>query len=44
LRYMNEHGVERWAEDQQGKGRCPECGKTLYWFTRKCPSCHTTVR
>jgi hypothetical protein len=44
LQYMKEHGVERWAEDQEDKGRCPECGKVLYWYVRTCPGCHTPIR
>jgi hypothetical protein len=26
------------------EGRCPQCGKRLYWFTRVCPDCHTRIR
>ena len=44
LQYMKEHGIERWVAEQERAGRCPQCGKKLYWFVRECPSCHTQVR
>lgn len=44
LEYMKEHGVERWVEEQEKAGRCPQCGTRLYWFVRECPNCHTRVR
>ncbi|HEY31720.1 MAG TPA: DUF3795 domain-containing protein [Dehalococcoidia bacterium] len=44
LRDMKERGIEQWVEKQERAGRCQECGKRLYWFARKCPSCNTQVR
>lgn len=44
LRYMKEHGIEAWVEQQDKAGRCPECGKRLYWFTRVCPGCHAELK
>ena len=44
LQYMKEQGVERWVEKQATAGRCPQCGKELYWFSRQCPICHTKTR
>ncbi len=44
LRYMKEHGVDSWLEVQDRAGRCPECGKRLYWFVRECPGCHARIR
>lgn len=44
LRDMKEHGIQQWVEKQDRAGRCPECGKMLYWFARECPGCHSEVR
>ena len=44
LQSIREHGIEVWVEKQERAGRCPQCGKRLYWFTRVCPDCHTQVR
>ncbi len=44
LQYMREHGVERWVEEQEKAGRCPQCGETLYWSAHECPRCHTHIR
>ena len=44
LRRMKECGVEQWAEEQDKAGRCPECGKALYWFVRECPRCQAQLR
>ena len=44
LQYMKEHGIESWLEKQEKGGRCPQCGKRLYWFTRVCPKCQTKIR
>lgn len=44
LQYMKEHGIEPWVEKQEKAGRCPQCGKKLYWFTLECPDCHTRIR
>jgi uncharacterized OB-fold protein len=44
LQYMKEHGIESWLAKQEKGGRCPHCGKRLYWFTRVCPKCQTKVR
>jgi hypothetical protein len=39
LKYMKERGIEKWLEKQDKLGRCPHCGKMLYWYIRECPSC-----
>lgn len=44
LQFMKEHGVERWVQEQERAGRCPQCGKRLYFFTRECPSCQKQIR
>ena len=44
LIYMKEHGIEQLIEKQEKSGRCPQCGRRLYWFSRVCPGCHTQVR
>ncbi len=44
LAYMKEHGVDAWLEVQDKAGRCPECGKRLYWFARECPVCRTGIQ
>ena len=44
LRYMKRHGIEAWVEQQDKAGRCPECGKRLYWFARVCPACHSPLK
>ena len=44
LKYMKEHGVEQWVEEQERGGRCPQCQEKLYWFDRQCPSCHLRIR
>jgi hypothetical protein len=44
LKYMKEHGVEEWVNRQEKAGKCPSCGKRLYFFTRECPVCHTKIR
>jgi endogenous inhibitor of DNA gyrase (YacG/DUF329 family) len=36
---MKEQGIEKWLEKQDKSGRCPNCGKMLYWYTRECPAC-----
>ena len=43
LQYMKEHGIEQWVAEQEKEGRCPQCGKRLYWYTRICPNCHFTI-
>jgi hypothetical protein len=44
LQYMKEQGIEAWLAKQEKGGRCPQCGKRLYWFTRVCPGCQTQIR
>ena len=44
LRYMRERGIEQWLEQQDKAGRCPQCAKRLYWFSRKCPVCDQHIR
>ena len=41
LQYIKDHGLEAWLGKMDKEGRCPQCGKRLYWFTRVCPDCHT---
>ena len=43
LRYLKEHGGKQWVEKQDREGRCPQCGKRLYWSDRKCSNCHTPI-
>jgi hypothetical protein len=43
LQYMKDRGIERWLEQQDRSGRCPRCGKMLYWYARECPSCRCQV-
>ena len=44
LQYTKEHGIEAWLEKKEKEGRCPQCGKRLYWFARICPKCQTSIR
>ena len=44
LQYMKENGLETWLEKVEKEGRCPQCGKRLYWFVRDCPECHTHIK
>ncbi|MBN1828770.1 MAG: DUF3795 domain-containing protein [Deltaproteobacteria bacterium] len=44
LQYIKDQGIERWLEDQKKAGKCPSCGKRLYWFVRECPDCHNRIR
>lgn len=44
LQYIRDHGIEQWVAKQGKAARCPQCGKTLYWFVRECPECHTPIR
>jgi uncharacterized OB-fold protein len=37
-------GVKQWVAEQEAKGRCPECGVSLYWYARECPDCHERVK
>ena len=41
LQYIKDHSQEEWLEKMDREGRCPQCGKRLYWHTRVCPDCHT---
>jgi hypothetical protein len=43
LEYLKRHGVERWVEKQDQSGRCPNCGKALYWYARECPACRSFI-
>ncbi len=44
LQYMKEHGIEQWVAEQEKAGRCPHCGKNLYWFSRVCPDCQNGIK
>jgi len=39
LKYMSEHGIEKWVEAQEQAGQCPRCGTILYWQIQECPDC-----
>jgi hypothetical protein len=41
LQYIKDHGLEAGLDKMDREGRCPQCGKRLYWSTRVCPDCHT---
>jgi hypothetical protein len=43
LRYMKDHGVKRFVDEQKTRGHCPHCGKKLYWYLRECPRCHANI-
>jgi Zn finger protein HypA/HybF involved in hydrogenase expression len=43
LEYMREKGVEAWVAEQEAKGRCAQCGISIYWHARECPNCHERV-
>ena len=43
LMYLKEHGVEAWLKKQDREGRCPQCGKMLYWYDRICSGCQTPI-
>ena len=40
LKYVREHGIEKWLVVQEKAGQCPRCGTMLYWHVRECPDCH----
>ena len=44
LQFIKDHGIEKWVEQQDKEGTCPNCGKMLYWYSLKCPRCHAVVR
>jgi len=44
LQYIKDNGTDAWLEKMDGEGRCPQCGKLLYWFVRDCPDCHTHIK
>ncbi len=44
LNYMKKHGIDAWAEIKEKTGRCPQCGKRLYWFSLTCPQCHAEIK
>lgn len=43
LAFLKERGVEAWLQKKDREGRCPACGKTLYWHVRQCPACHGPI-
>ena len=43
LQNIKKNGIERFVEEQEKKGKCPQCGKRLYWYLRECPICHIRV-
>jgi hypothetical protein len=43
LEYLKRHGIEKWVEKQDKSGRCPHCGKALYWHARECPACRSLI-
>lgn len=43
LQFMKEHGIERWLQRQQQAGRCPQCGRMIYWHDRQCPACQKQI-
>jgi hypothetical protein len=43
LEYLKTAGIEKWVEKQDQSGRCLQCGKVLYWYTRECPACQSPV-
>jgi hypothetical protein len=44
LQYIKDRGIESWLEKMGREGRCPRCGKRLYWFVRDCPDCHAFIK
>lgn len=44
LQYIKDHSMEAWLEKMDREGRCPQCGRRLYWFVRDCPDCHTHIK
>lgn len=44
LEYLKAEGIEKWVEKQDRGGRCPHCGKVLYWYVRECPVCRSLIR
>jgi hypothetical protein len=43
LKYLRARGIEEWLEKQDRSGRCPQCGKVLYWYARECPACRSPI-
>jgi hypothetical protein len=44
LQYLKDNGLEAGLEKMDREGRCPRCGKRLYWSTRECPDCHAHIK
>jgi uncharacterized OB-fold protein len=36
--------MEAWLKKMDREGRCPRCGKLLYWSVRDCPDCRTHIK
>ena len=41
--YIKEVGVEKWAQDEQARYVCPDCGNRLFRGVGKCNQCHTEL-
>lgn len=44
LQSIKEHGIKKWLERQAREAVCPECGASLYWFSRKCSNCQAEIK
>jgi len=44
LQNMKDQGIDAWIEKQEKAGRCPECGKMLYWYDLQCSNCQSPVQ
>jgi DNA-directed RNA polymerase subunit RPC12/RpoP len=41
--YMREHGMEKWATDEEARYVCPGCGHKLFRGAGKCNRCGAKV-
>lgn len=44
LYYLKENGIEAWLDKKDREGRCPQCGRRVYWCSRVCPDCGREIR
>jgi len=43
-KYIKEHGVEKWLEEQKEKWKCPECDTDFAWYTDECKVCKKDLK
>jgi hypothetical protein len=41
---INEVGVAKWVSGQAEKWKCPGCGTSFSWYTRRCLNCGANLK